>query len=360
MRLSDLPPAGRVKRFVDRWFPARQILVRGPDRIAAIDVSQRTQLAVAATVCGLLLWSVCASVGIAVSFHSVASVVVADAKLHAAEHANEAAVARMKAETQALAAQRDQALAEMNSIRDAAVAQVVAQTAQALADADAKRDAALAQVKQLAAANTAALAALDARTQTAIGQVKTIIKATGLDPDRLAREAPAAATATAVPEAALRDDGLLNDLTQLDELGAVLGKMPLAAPVADISVTSPFGYRPNPWTGLREFHVGVDLRGPVGTPVYATAPGVVTYAGGMTGYGNIITIDHGYGLSTRYSHLEKMLVKVGATVALHQEIALLGNTGWSTGPHLLYETRVDGQPENPFNFMKVADDNVQK
>jgi murein DD-endopeptidase MepM/ murein hydrolase activator NlpD len=353
-----------VKRFVDRWFPARQILVRGPDRITAIDVSQRAQIAAAGTACGLALWAVCASIGIAISFHSVARVVVADAKLHAAEHANEAEAARMRAENQALAAQRDQALAEMNSIRDAAVAQVVAQTAQALADADAKRDAALAQVKRLDAANTAALAALDAQAQAAIGQVKTIIKATGLDPDRLAREAPgpapAAGVATAVPEAAVRDDGLLNDLTQLDELGAVLGKMPLAAPVADISVTSPFGFRPNPWTGLREFHVGVDLRGPVGTPVYATAPGVVTFAGGMTGYGNIITIDHGYGLSTRYSHLEKMLVKVGATVALHQEIALLGNTGWSTGPHLLYETRVDGQPENPFNFMKVADDNVQK
>jgi len=285
-------------------------------------------------------------------------VVIADAKLHAAEHANEVAVDRMLAENQALTAQRDEAVARMTSLRDEAVAQVVAQTAQALADANAKRDAALAQVKALAAANAAQLQALDAQTQAAIGQVQTIMKATGLDPDRLAREAPAAAPA--IPDGSTRDDALLNDLTRLDELGAVLGQMPLASPVAEISVTSPFGFRPDPWTGVREFHVGVDLRGPVGTPVYATAPGVVTYAGGMTGYGNIITIDHGYGLSTRYSHLEKMLVKVGDTVTLHQEIALLGNTGWSTGPHLLYETRVDGQPENPFNFMKVADDNVQK
>jgi murein DD-endopeptidase MepM/ murein hydrolase activator NlpD len=344
-----------MRRFADRWFPARQLLVRGPDRITAIDVSQRAQLAVAGAAAGLLLWAVCASVGVAISFHSVASVVVADAKLHKAEHANEVAVDRIMAENQALAAERDQAVARMNSARNAAVAQVVAQTAQALADANAKRDAALAQAQRLAAANAAQLQALDAKTQAAIGQVQTIIKATGLDPDRLA---PAATPA--VPDGTTRDDALLNDLTRLDELGAVLGQMPLAAPVAEMSVTSPFGYRPDPWTGVREFHVGVDLRGPVGTPVYATAPGIVTYAGGMTGYGNIITIDHGYGLSTRYSHLEKMLVKVGATVALHQEIALLGNTGWSTGPHLLYETRVDGQPENPFNFMKVADDNVQK
>ena len=78
------------------------------------------------------------------------------------------------------------------------------------------------------------------------------------------------------------------------------------------------------------------------------------------GSGNLITIDHGYGLSTRYSHLYKILVKVGETVTLHEEIGLMGNTGWSTGPHLLYETRVDGQPENPLNFIKVNPYDVQK
>jgi murein DD-endopeptidase MepM/ murein hydrolase activator NlpD len=125
-------------------------------------------------------------------------------------------------------------------------------------------------------------------------------------------------------------------------------------------ISSGFGMRADPWTGAPEFHVGIDLPGPVGAPVYATAPGVVTYAGGSTGYGNLITIDHGYGLSTRYSHLYKILVKLGESVTLHEEIGLMGNTGWSTGPHLLYETRVDGQPENPLNFIKVNPYDVQK
>ncbi len=116
-RLSALPETGRFKRLADRWFPARQILVRGPDRIAAIDVSQRAQLAVAGTALGLVLWAVCASVGVVISFHSVANVVIADAKLHAAEHANEVAVDRMLAENQALAAQRDEAVARMTSLR---------------------------------------------------------------------------------------------------------------------------------------------------------------------------------------------------------------------------------------------------
>jgi murein DD-endopeptidase MepM/ murein hydrolase activator NlpD len=78
-----------------------------------------------------------------------------------------------------------------------------------------------------------------------------------------------------------------------------------------------------------------------------------------TGYGLIVVIDHGYGLSTRYSHLEKMLVHVGDHVGLHEEVGLMGNTGWSTGPHLLYETRVDGLPDNPLNFIKVSQNDLQ-
>ena len=82
------------------------------------------------------------------------------------------------------------------------------------------------------------------------------------------------------------------------------------------------------------------------------------FAGIETGYGEIVEIDHGYGFSTRYSHLDKILVHPGDKVALHQEVGLMGNTGWSTGPHLLYETRVDGEPINPLNFLKVRE-NVQ-
>jgi murein DD-endopeptidase MepM/ murein hydrolase activator NlpD len=355
-----------MRRFADRWFPARQLLVRGPDRITAIDVSQRAQLAVAGAAAGLLLWAVCASVGVAISFHSVASVVVADAKLHKAEHANEVAVDRIMAENQALAAERDQAVARMNSARNAAVAQVVAQTAQALADANAKRDAALAQAQRLAAANAAQLQALDAKTQAAIGQVQTIIKATGLDPDRLAHQAPGthrhgqpANLAGLTPDNTNRAKTLLSDIHQLHTLTSVLAQVPLTAPVPHMQISSPFGYRPDPWTGAREFHVGIDLRGAIGTPVTATAPGVVTFAGYSNGYGELVVIDHGFGLSTRYSHLERIMVSVGAKVALHQEIGLLGNTGWSTGPHLLYETRVDGTPQNPLNFIKVASNDVQ-
>ena len=195
---------------------------------------------------------------------------------------------------------------------------------------------------------------LDAQTKATIATVDGIISATGINPKRAMKPRPPVAPA---PRGAA--DLLNEDLRHLMALSAFLGQMPLARPVARMAVSSPFGYRPDPWTGVQEFHVGIDLRGPEGTPVYATAPGIVSFAGCETGYGEIVEIDHGYGLSTRYSHLNRILVRPGAPVTLHQEIGLMGNTGWSTGPHLLYETRLDGAPENPLNFLKVSENDVQ-
>ncbi len=213
--------------------------------------------------------------------------------------------------------------------------------------------AAVAQADAFTARAAQQIGALDAQTKAAIATVDGIITATGIDPKRVAR--PQAALVPGQDHtAALRDD-----LAHLQRLSAFLGKMPLAPPVAQMTMSSPFGYRPDPWTGAREFHVGIDLRGPEGTPVYATAPGIVRFAGCETGYGEIVELDHGYGLSTRYSHLNRILVRPGQAVALHQVIGLMGNTGWSTGPHLLYETRLDGAPQNPLNFLKVSENDVQ-
>ncbi|HYP62467.1 MAG TPA: M23 family metallopeptidase, partial [Acidocella sp.] len=199
------------------------------------------------------------------------------------------------------------------------------------------------------------LGALDAETRAAIATVNGIISATGISPARAVRPQSSLPAAPSQNQAT----ALHKDLAQLAALSEFLRKMPLARPVTQMAMSSPFGYRPDPWTGAREFHVGIDLRGPEGTPVYATAPGIVIFAGVQTGYGEIIEIDHGYGLSTRYSHLDRILVRRGDKVALHEEIGLLGNTGWSTGPHLLYETRLDGAPENPLNFLKVSANEVQ-
>jgi murein DD-endopeptidase MepM/ murein hydrolase activator NlpD len=116
-------------------------------------------------------------------------------------------------------------------------------------------------------------------------------------------------------------------------------------------VTSGFGFRKSPFTGLREKHEGWDIAARNGAPVRTTADGVVVVEGREYGYGNLVEIDHGYGLVTRYGHNSKHLVKVGDRVKRGQVVVLVGNTGRSTGPHLHYEVLLNGVPVNPKNYI---------
>jgi murein DD-endopeptidase MepM/ murein hydrolase activator NlpD len=116
-------------------------------------------------------------------------------------------------------------------------------------------------------------------------------------------------------------------------------------------VTSDFGSRLDPYTADRVMHQGLDIAAPHGKEVFAPSDGTVVFAGLEGGYGNVIVIDHGYGIKTRYGHLAKILVKSGEKVKRGSKIAAVGNTGRSTGPHLHYEVRVNGIPQNPRKFI---------
>ena len=116
-------------------------------------------------------------------------------------------------------------------------------------------------------------------------------------------------------------------------------------------VTSDFGQRLDPYTADRVMHAGMDIAAPHGKEVFAPSDGTVVFAGLEGGYGNVIVIDHGYGIKTRYGHLAKLLVKAGDRVKRGSHIAAVGNTGRSTGPHLHYEVRVNGIPQNPRKFI---------
>lgn len=129
--------------------------------------------------------------------------------------------------------------------------------------------------------------------------------------------------------------------------------IPAIQPVAnkDLKRTaSGYGWRIDPIYKTRRFHEGMDFTAPVGTPVYVTGDGVVEFSGWQTGYGNTVVIDHGYGYKTRYAHLSKILTQRGRRVKRGEEIALVGNTGKSTGPHLHYEVIYKGQHVNPVNY----------
>lgn len=123
-------------------------------------------------------------------------------------------------------------------------------------------------------------------------------------------------------------------------------------PVLTGFISSYFGERTDPFTGGEEFHEGIDFASPRGTPVLAVAAGVVTWAGPRDGFGNLVEINHGNGFATLYAHNERLLVRVGQTVARGQTIALVGSTGRSTGPHVHFEVLHFGHPINPIAFIR--------
>lgn len=132
-----------------------------------------------------------------------------------------------------------------------------------------------------------------------------------------------------------------------------LAHIPAIQPVSSKylkQMASGYGYRSDPIYGTTKFHEGMDFSADIGTPVYATGDGVVNSAGWESGYGNAIVINHGYNYTTRFAHLSKILVRPGQTVKRGDLIGAVGNTGKSTGPHLHYEVRYKGQPQNPVNY----------
>lgn len=139
-------------------------------------------------------------------------------------------------------------------------------------------------------------------------------------------------------------------ISQLEKKKNLLAATPSIRPV-DGWITSKFGYRKSPFTGQRSFHSGLDIANKTGTKIISTANGKVSYAGRKMHFGNLIVVDHGYGKITKYGHLKKILVKPGQEVKRGETIALLGNTGQSTGPHVHYEVVINGLPVDPLKYI---------
>jgi murein DD-endopeptidase MepM/ murein hydrolase activator NlpD len=152
------------------------------------------------------------------------------------------------------------------------------------------------------------------------------------------------------PDAA-RANRILNGLDDLNLYRIAAQKAPFSVPLkGNFRYTSGFGMR---WGRM---HKGTDFAAPHGTPIYATADGVVTHAGWLSGYGRVVKIQHEFGIETRYAHNSKLFVKKGQRVSRGQKISAMGNTGRSTGTHLHYEVRVGGKAVNPMIYIKAAND----
>lgn len=148
---------------------------------------------------------------------------------------------------------------------------------------------------------------------------------------------------------------VFNSWKQKDQAKPGVIAIPSAKPVSDFKFTSAYGVRSDPFRHGAAMHAGIDLAGPMGTPIYATADGVVSYAGWWYGYGNLIEVAHGKAIETRYGHLSKIFVKPNTRVKRGELIGLMGSTGRSTGSHLHYEVRIDGRAVNPVPFIQSAD-----
>jgi murein DD-endopeptidase MepM/ murein hydrolase activator NlpD len=204
-----------------------------------------------------------------------------------------------------------------------------------------------------------AVSQMQNRYENKTQQIRSVLAQLGLKPDT----APATGGPFIPVKLASEDQSFGRALVRVNlmraeanALGNTLLKVPLRKPVTgEIDETSPFGVRMDPIAHEAAMHTGIDFRGEIGEPIHATAAGTVTIAGWTGGYGKLVEIDHGNGLATRYGHLSEIDVEVGQTVRAGAVIGKLGSTGRSTGPHLHYETRLNGEAVNPQKFLDAGD-----
>ncbi len=191
------------------------------------------------------------------------------------------------------------------------------------------------------------------------------IRSFGLNPDSLTRSAARAQGGPFVPWKG--DKGAMTG--ELEELASALNRMellersllaiPSGQPTTAPMQTSSYGYRRDPFNGHAAFHAGIDFPGRFGQPINAAAGGKISFVGQRQGYGNVVEVEHGNGLMTRYAHLSGFASRVGQTVARGDTIGRMGSTGRSTGTHLHFEVRLNGQAINPRRFLEARQDVLQ-
>lgn len=241
---------------------------------------------------------------------------------------------------------------------------------QGAADKAAERAEQIAREKQdLELRNEAIFARLEEALTVSVEPLEKMFREAGMDPDDLLRTVrkgyggqggPLSPIALSSKGAAsveeLRANAILAGLDEMNLYRLAAFKAPFSTPVTSGNVrwTSSFGRRNDPLGAGSRMHEGTDIAGPYGTPIYATADGVVTFAGWSSGYGRLVKVQHAFGIETRYGHLAQIRVDVGQKLSRGDRIGDMGNSGRSTGTHLHYEVRIGGGAVNPMTFIKAA------
>ena len=370
----------RLRLSLERLFPERHLYVRSGGQIRGFALSTSKQATGAAIVAMLALWLGVSSAAALSGMFSLGSGDQAALKVRAYYE-------RLIADRQA---RLNSAVAELSqnsgSVQD--LAQAIEQRHQALAlllEPLRGEQGALGQIQPMKAPQTDSpmdrvrfvsmdqdrmLGQAEAFAKSRADRLRLALRLAGLDPGALlthsagglggplidGKDPKALAAVLDVDEGfAGRIQHTAASLDDMRTLSEAARKAPLAAPTRNTSRSSGFGVRFDPFTGHPAFHSGLDFAGAFSTPIMATAPGVVSFTGVRTGYGNTIEIDHGGGFKTRYAHLQAIAVGVGQRVAVGQRIGAMGSTGRSTGPHLHYEIWVDGKAQNPDRFLRAGE-----
>ncbi len=225
-----------------------------------------------------------------------------------------------------------------------------------------------ARIRSMSARQTALLVGVDRELSNSIDSVERLFSRVGISSAAVEQHVNGAMGGPLIPLDQAHIEGIADNAfgsayvnasahaKELDSLFGLLRRVPLTTPVrgSEYEQTSDFGARVDPFTRHVAFHPGIDWAGPWGSAVKATAPGTVVFAGPRGGYGNMVEIDHGFGIKTRYGHLSSILVRVGAKVAKGSPVGKLGSTGRSTGPHVHYEIWLADVVRDPSRFIEAG------
>lgn len=225
-----------------------------------------------------------------------------------------------------------------------------------------------ARISHIGQSETVLMARTEGELDRGVGAIENVMRRAGINPDSFARRAATGEGGPEIPLDQVKIEGISDAkfthaylsaaarLDQLNGLSAAMDHVPLSMPVSagTFDRSSGFGARVDPFTGRYAFHPGIDFAGPWGSVVHATAPGVVVFAGNRGGYGNMVEIDHGFGIHTRYGHLSAITVRVGAHIGKGAGLGRVGSTGRSTGPHVHYEVWYDDVVKNPNTFIEAG------
>ena len=357
------------------WFIDREFFMRANGQVRFLKISAQVQRRVAGTVaCVIGLWLV-VTLGMAINQVTVSAQRLALSAQEAKIESAEERVASYRGSIDEVTKDLERRQEMLESLGDQYLGDLTAAEAKAPAAVDTSEEAKAVKTISAMVPEAAGLARIEARQirfaekMTKVAQARTskaeaAIRQFGLNPEVLARQARNAQGGLFEPffgkgKKDVRDPRFLKlaaSLGRMDAMERALAAIPTSMPAAVMFMSSGFGYRSDPFTGTGAMHAGLDFKGPVGTPILAAADGKVTLAGFNGGYGNSIEIRHANGLLTRYAHMSCLNVRAGQMVERGVVIGRMGSTGRSTGSHLHFEVRLNGQAINPRKFLEANPD----